>query len=741
MANEKELSLADFFDNDSSSIMQAPKNFLDWLKDKNTKAKKSIYEQNLLDAPGAKTTILSSIDGSKKKMINLTSYNYLGLSNNKEVIKIAKKALDKYGMSASGAPYLGGTYDLHTNFINKLADFKNKEDALLFSSGYGCNLGVMQALLRRGDYVIMDEKIHRSIVDGAILSGAKKLFFRHNDMDSLEQMLKRATGKRSLICIEGVYSMDGDLADLPNIVKLAKQYQSEIYIDEAHSTLLFGKNGRGVAEYFGLESEIALSFGTLSKAFGGVGGFICGNKDLLNYIKNYAGSWNFSCSLPPPIVAGLNTSLEIAIKNPKLKETLKKNSDYFRDNLIDMGLNIGNSQSQIIPIIIGSSSKLLLELTIELQKRGLFIQAIDYPAVPENQKRFRISVTSNLTIEDIDLALDIIEDTIVPALKKNKVSSSLSEKVLNQEKKRDKQETKRIRKILEREASENKKEKDAEEARLNKIKEELNGSLTVEYNNKKNEEINTIKEKLQKENTEELEKLKQSEKEKLQKEKQDEINNLKELIQNYQNQEQKQKQLQENIQKEIELQKIDRENIEKQKIKSKAITNEVIQAQLSVERAQQVLNQEILKAQNILVEAQKSINQAKDTITKQDEAVIDNVIVEIKEDNTENKITSVDNLDTNTEIENNINLVEEKTEVNIENNIVEIKEDNTENKITSVDNLDTNTEIENKDDLNKQIEHKEIEVDKDIINTDIEKNNNELNMDKGKEDEKRTDNK
>nr|WP_246433940.1 aminotransferase class I/II-fold pyridoxal phosphate-dependent enzyme [Spirochaeta isovalerica] len=360
---------------------------------------------------------MSNLDGKRRKIINLTSYNYLGLSTHPEVVQAAKEALEKYGLGSSGAPLLSGTLDIHTEFARKLAEFKQKEDCILYSSGFGGNVGAIQGMMRKGDYLVMDEKCHRSLVDGGTLSGAKMLFFAHNDMESLQMMLEKAKGKRTLVVVEGVYSMDGDLAKMPEICDLAEQYGAGIFIDEAHSTLMFGENGRGVAEHFGVEDRVGVSFGTLSKSFGGVGGFICANKDLIRYLKGYSSPWNFSCAPSPAVSGGLIKALEVATRDSSLRDKMWENTRYMKKNLLDMNLDLGGTESQVIPIIIGNSGEKLMSYAEKMQKAGLFLQPVDFPAVPAHSRRFRMSVSSQLTQEEMDTTLSIIEDVIVKDMK------------------------------------------------------------------------------------------------------------------------------------------------------------------------------------------------------------------------------------------------------------------------------------------------------------------------------------
>jgi glycine C-acetyltransferase len=278
-------------------------------------------------------------------------------------------------------------------------------------------MGAIQGILRKGDFLVLDEKCHKSIVDGGTLAGAKMLFFEHNNMKSLEAMLEKSKDQRTLVAIEGVYSMDGDLAKIPEIVELAEQFKAGIFIDEAHSTLMFGKNGRGAAEHFGLEHKMGVTFGTLSKSFGGVGGFICSNARLIRYLKCYSSPYHFSCAPSPVIVAGLIKALEIATRDSSLRDKLWANTAYFKKQLLDMKLNLGGTESQIIPIIIGPSGEKLFQMAGEIQKRGLFLQPVDFPAVPANSRRFRISVSSQLSKEEIDEACNIINDVIVKGMR------------------------------------------------------------------------------------------------------------------------------------------------------------------------------------------------------------------------------------------------------------------------------------------------------------------------------------
>lgn len=410
-------SLADFFYNDNPDVLGPPLDFDRWITHPVVRRSFSFFEQELLEAPGVSTRIRSNLDGKERRMINLTSYNYLGLSTHPEVIAATKAALDRYGLGSSGAPLLSGTFDIHTEFARRLAKFKRKEDCILYSSGLGANVGAVQGIMRKGDYLVLDEKCHKSLIDGGSLSGAKMLFFAHNDMKNLEMMLEKARGGRTLVMVEGVYSMDGDLPKLAEILDLCENYGAGSYVDEAHSTLIFGKNGRGVAEHFGVEDRVGISFGTFSKSFGGVGGFVCAAKPLIRYLKGYSSPWNFSCAPSPAVIGGLMKALEVATRDTSLKDALWANVDYIKSKLEIMGLNLGRSESQVIPIIIGHSGEKLMGYAESMQKRGLFLQPVDFPAVPAHSRRFRISVSSQLRKSEMDEALSIVEDVIVRGFK------------------------------------------------------------------------------------------------------------------------------------------------------------------------------------------------------------------------------------------------------------------------------------------------------------------------------------
>jgi 8-amino-7-oxononanoate synthase len=358
-------------------------------------------------APGSRIDVVETKTNKElKNLINLASYNYLGLSYRPDVIAAAVEATKKYGTGASGSPILSGTIALHEELAAKIAAFKRKEAALLFPSGYAANLGVIAGLMRSGDLVVTDQYAHASIIDGIILSKADVRYFRHNSFADLDRKLKGFSGKK-LVIVEGVYSMDGDLAKLPEIVEVSKRHGARVMIDEAHSTFLFGANGRGVAEHFGLEDEVDIHFGTFSKTLGGIGGFVAGSRALITYLKGFARSRVFSCALPPGVAAGLMKALEVVQTEPQLRTRLWENVDYMQGLLRAGGVDIGDSQSQVIPIMVRDDDR-IFRIAEDLIHEGVYLNPVRYPAVGKHRSRFRISVTAGHTKEELAEGAEII---------------------------------------------------------------------------------------------------------------------------------------------------------------------------------------------------------------------------------------------------------------------------------------------------------------------------------------------
>jgi glycine C-acetyltransferase len=359
-----------------------------------------LFSQAMSTPPQGRIQLTEGLHRQQVRLVNLSSYNYLGLSYRPEVIEAAKAALDQYGLGAAGSPILSGMMDVHVQLEEALARFKGKEAAMVFPTGYSTNVGVISGLMRPGDWVIADQNAHASIVDGAILSKATVRFFRHNNPADLERKLKQATGK-TLVAIEGVYSMDGDVCPLPELVAVARRYGARIMLDEAHSMFVYGQHGRGVAEMYGLEDEVDIHIGTFSKALGGQGGYVAGSRNLYNYLKGFARARVFSCALSPVVAAGVLRSLEIAQAEPELRERLWENVRHIRERLEVAGVDVGDSTSQVIPIMIRNDRR-LFEICHKLLRAGVYLQPVIYPAVAKHRSRFRVSISASHTREQLD---------------------------------------------------------------------------------------------------------------------------------------------------------------------------------------------------------------------------------------------------------------------------------------------------------------------------------------------------
>ncbi len=365
------------------------------------------YELPIHSAPSTRVDVKDTKTGEIRcGLINFASYNYLGLSYRPEVKEAIKAAVDRYGAGSSGSPILSGTTALLQQLAEDVARFKGKEAAMIFPTGYSANLGVIAGLMRVGDLVVADQYAHASIVDGMILSKAQSRFFRHNRPQDLDRKLHGFDGKK-LVVIEGVYSMDGDLAPLPEILEICRERGARILIDEAHSTFLFGENGRGVAEHFGLDEEVDIHLGTFSKSLGGQGGFVAGSQALIDYLRGFSRSRFFSCALAPPVVAGIIKALELVESEPELREKLWANVEFMQNRLRDAGVDIGDSESQVIPIMI-RNDETIFDIGEQLFREGIFINPVKYPAVGKHKSRFRMSVSAAHSQEELEEGAEII---------------------------------------------------------------------------------------------------------------------------------------------------------------------------------------------------------------------------------------------------------------------------------------------------------------------------------------------
>ncbi len=404
------LSLSDFLVGESNDPLEAPASFTNWVRACAWAAE--LYEPELLATADARTTI--TYGGKPHPVINLCSYNYLGLANHPEVLVAAHEALRTHGLGSCGSPMLSGMTDLHRELERRVAKFLGREDAMLFNSGFGGALGTISGMLRKTDVAILDNRSHLSLRDGAVLSRCRTEKFEHNDPVSLDRALSRQKGRRQLVIVEGIYSMDGDFGNLKELIDVAESHGASVFIDEAHSMLACGEHGRGAAEKFGVEDRVPLVYGTFSKAFGALGGFVAGSKETLQYLRFYAHPYVYSCALPPVVIAAILKALELGTSQPELRAQLWENADYFHAQLRGLGIDTGESTTYVMPIVIGDRER-MYRLGHELRRRGLWVAPVDYPAVPQNRICFRACVTAKHTRTDLDEALNILADTLVPA--------------------------------------------------------------------------------------------------------------------------------------------------------------------------------------------------------------------------------------------------------------------------------------------------------------------------------------
>ena len=343
-----------------------------------------------------------------KKVIMIGSNNYLGLTNHRRVKEAAFKAIEKYGTGCAGSRLLNGNLDIHEELEKKLARFFRKEAALVFAAGYQTNLGVISGLVDRNDVAIIDRYDHASIIDGCRLSFGEVKKFRHNDMDHLERVLERSKGKGKLIVVDGVYSMEGDIADLPAIVRLAKSYGARIMIDDAHGIGVLGDGGRGTAEHFGLENDVDLIMGTFSKSLAAIGGFVAGSSDVINWIKHIGRSMVFSASLPPPLVASVSAALDVIEEEPELRARLWRNTHKMLRGYKTLGYDTGTSETPVIPILIKDTMK-TFHMCKLLFDNGVFVNSVISPAVPQGRELLRTSYMATHTEEQLDKVLGAFE--------------------------------------------------------------------------------------------------------------------------------------------------------------------------------------------------------------------------------------------------------------------------------------------------------------------------------------------
>ncbi|MFO7981087.1 MAG: pyridoxal phosphate-dependent aminotransferase family protein [Candidatus Aminicenantes bacterium] len=360
-------------------------------------------------------TPIQQVNGNKvkidgKDVIMVGSNNYLGLIDHPKVMEAAKKAVDKYGVATCGSRFLNGTLDIHVELEERLSQFMKKESALAFSTGFQTNQGIISTLVQKDEAIISDEMVHASIIDACRLSYGTVYKFKHNDMDDLEKVLSslsKELGK--LIVVDGVFSMEGDLADLPGIVKLAKKHKAKIMVDDAHGIGVMGEHGRGTCEHFGVEEDIDIIMGTFSKSFASLGGFVAGEKKVISYIKHFARSLIFSASITPASVATVIANLDIIESEPERRVRLWEITKKMRDGFQSMGYETGPTQSAVIPVMIGDDEKAFMLWKI-LREKGIFTNPVIFPAVPKGHALIRTSYSATHTEEEMDTVLKLFEE-------------------------------------------------------------------------------------------------------------------------------------------------------------------------------------------------------------------------------------------------------------------------------------------------------------------------------------------
>ena len=341
-----------------------------------------------------------------KKVLMFGSNSYLGLTNHPKIKEASKAAIDKYGTGCAGSRFLNGTLDIHLELERRLATFVGKEAAVLFSTGFQVNLGVISCLLDRNDYLILDEYDHASIIDGSRLSFSRSIKYAHNDMEDLRKKLSRLPeDSAKLIVADGIFSMEGDIVKLPEIVQIADEFGANIMMDDAHSLGVIGFNGAGVSSHFNLTDKVDLIMGTFSKSLASLGGFIAANEETIEFIKHRARSLMFSASMPPASVASVIAALDIIESEPERIDKLWDNTNYAKKLLLDAGFDIGHTDSPIIPVYIRDNEKTFL-ITNILHKNGIFVNPVVSPAVPSDSSLIRFSLMATHTFAQIEEAVE-----------------------------------------------------------------------------------------------------------------------------------------------------------------------------------------------------------------------------------------------------------------------------------------------------------------------------------------------
>jgi glycine C-acetyltransferase len=381
---------------------------LQYLTDELNKLREQKLYQKLRVLETAQLPV-SRFDGCE--VINLSSNNYLGLTTHPKLRARALEAIQKFGVGSGAVRTIAGTMAIHMELEERIAKFKHVEAAVVFQSGFTANAGTVQAILGREDIIISDQLNHASLIDGCRLSRAEIKIFPHKDLEACETILKEIAGRqcRKLLVTDGVFSMDGDIAPLPQLVELAEKYGCIMMIDDAHASGVLGRNGRGTVDHYNLHGRVDIQVGTLSKAIGALGGYVCSTRDAIEFLYHRARPFLFSTSHPPSVAATCLAAFDVLEQEPQLIDRLWANTKFFKEGLQRLGFNTGVSQTPITPVIVGEAA-LAHQFSRELFAAGVFAQSLGFPTVPEGKARIRTIVTATHTQEELTRALEILED-------------------------------------------------------------------------------------------------------------------------------------------------------------------------------------------------------------------------------------------------------------------------------------------------------------------------------------------
>jgi|TARA_R110000737_G_scaffold109050_1_gene141938 glycine C-acetyltransferase len=405
---EQSFTLADFINFPEKDIMDRAREFRQFSKYIDQHKHNTVQRVSYSSSTPIRL-VKDNYTGEMRNMIYMASNDYLNLSSHPKVKQAGIDAIHKYGTGSGSAPLIGGTTNSHVELEQKIAKFKGCESAMVYSSGYGSNISTLLSMLDKSDLAIVDELAHASLIDGCKNTNLK--FFRHNDTDYLETILMRFSNdfRTKLIIIDGVYSMDGDIAKLDKIVPLAKKYGAYLMLDEAHATGVLGETGSGTAEHFNLKGQIDIVCGTFSKSLGGVGGFVASNAELINLLRFYSRGYMFSASMTPPTAAAISAAIDIIKSEPERRERLWRNIKYFKRKLLELGFNIGQSETAIFPIIIGDDF-IVKEMCRDLNDLNIYVNPVIYPAVPRKSSRLRLSLMADHSQKHLDKVLKALEE-------------------------------------------------------------------------------------------------------------------------------------------------------------------------------------------------------------------------------------------------------------------------------------------------------------------------------------------